>query len=417
MTALIKSTLKLLLRNKGFMFFLIMTPIISSVIFGMKVDFERYNDETSGSVIELESCENRAIYAGDNYSFIIKVYDGSNTELSEYVLKGLAANGMFSVCRADVSGMSYEDITAQVERDGFEDRAGAILYFKDGFDGAVMEDRLSDGLQVFITSDDEREELFETELTDILGKIYRTGAVCGADSAKTIEALDQMYEKFPEKNVVTIESADKISLTHEQNNSLNIMGYAFAFITLGFMFNGVFISNTVITESDNKVYTRVMLSGTGTGTYFVSKFVTVVITSVIQTGILAVCLMFIKGFDVGIPMPTVLLTVFMLGIIISTFSMLTGTLIGDIMSANGTAFLLWSISAMLSGSLFPIDESAKFLKMVSYLTPQKWFLDATGRLLAGAGGAYTLLLCTTAAFLIIILSIGSVGLKIRKQEI
>lgn len=416
MTALIKNTIKLLLRNKGFLFFLILTPVISTVLFGMKVDFELYNDEPSDMIIELESCTSRAVYAGDNYSFIIKVYDGSKTELSEYVLNSLSGNGMFSVCRADVSGMTYDDITAQVRKDAFDDHAGVILYLNDSFDKAVMEDRLADGMEIFITSDDEREELFETELSDMLSKIYRAGVICGADSTSATEMLDTISEKLPEKNVTTIESSEKITLTRSQNNSLNIIGYAFAFITLGFMFSGVFISHTIITESENKVFTRIMLSGTGTGTYFVSKFIVVILTSVLQTGVLAVCMLFLKDFDIGISLPVLLVVVLLLGIIISTFSMLTGTIIGDIMSATGAAFLLWSVSAMLSGSLFPIDDSAVFLKAVSYLTPQKWFLDVSQRLLAGLSGTYPMLLCVTAAYLIVIICMGSVGLKIKKQE-
>ncbi|MBQ5312147.1 MAG: ABC transporter permease, partial [Oscillospiraceae bacterium] len=120
---------------------------------------------------------------------------------------------------------------------------------------------------------------------------------------------------------------------------------------------------------------------------------------------------------VGISVPVLLLIVFMLGLIISTFSMLTGTLIGDIMSSTATAFLLWSISAMLSGILFPIDDSAAFLKSISYLMPQKWFMDVSERLLTGLSGTYPMLMCVTAAYLIVIISVGSVGLKIKKQEI
>ncbi len=48
--------------------------------------------------------------------------------------------------------------------------------------------------------------------------------------------------------------------------------------------------------------------------------------------------------------------------------------------------------------------------------PQKWFIKASEILLSGDKSAYTMLLCVTAAYLIIIASIGGVGLKIQHQD-
>ena len=70
---------------------------------------------------------------------------------------------------------------------------------------------------------------------------------------------------------------------------------------------------------------------------------------------------------------------------------------------------------MLGGLLFPIDDSAKVLRAISYLMPQRWFMDSADRFLAGLTGAYPMLLGVTAAYLIIIIGVGSVGLKMKKQ--
>ena len=69
---------------------------------------------------------------------------------------------------------------------------------------------------------------------------------------------------------------------------------------------------------------------------------------------------------------------------------------------------------MLSGLLFPIGDSSEMLRSISYLMPQRWFLDASEKLLAGISGAFPILIAATAAYLIIIISVGSVGLKIRR---
>lgn len=415
MISLIKTTIKLLLRNKGFLFFLLITPIISTVILGLKFDAEIYQDKSGEEIVELERISDQAVYCGDNYAYIVKVYDGAKTELSEYVLKSLAENGLFSVCRADAVGMGYDEITAQAKRDGFNDRCGIIMYLKSDFNDAVMNDRLADGMELFISSDDERTELFETELEDRLSKVYRTAAICGQDSAKTAEMLDTISENIPKKNITEIASSDGIVLTDKQTNSSVQIGYALAIITLGFMFSGVFAAHTVIIEEGNKVFTRYKLTGNSTAMYFTAKFITVLLMSALQTGILAVCLMFVKGLNIGMQMPVFLLIIFLCGVVIGTFAMLTGILFGDIMSSVYAAFAIWSISAMLGGLLFPIDDSAKVLKAISYLMPQRWFMDSAERFIAGLRGAYPMLIGVTAAYLIIIIGVGSVGLKMKKQ--
>ena len=111
MIALVKMSLKLLLRNKGFLFFLIVTPILSTVILSIKMDHTVYSDNSDKElVVELSDYVEKAVYVGDTSACIIKVYDASNSELSEYVLNQMAGTGMFSVCRADVSGLPEEEI-------------------------------------------------------------------------------------------------------------------------------------------------------------------------------------------------------------------------------------------------------------------------------------------------------------------
>ena len=127
MISIVKTTIKLMLRNKGLMFFLLVTPIISTLILANKVEYELYKNKEEGHIIELADTSERAVYKGDNTAFIVKVYDGADSRLSEYVLETLADNGMFSVCRVDMSGMTYSEICSHAEKDAFSDRQA--LYF------------------------------------------------------------------------------------------------------------------------------------------------------------------------------------------------------------------------------------------------------------------------------------------------
>ena len=109
--ALLKMNVKLLLRNKGFLFFLCITPVVSAFILNLKMETTIYeNKELKANIVELDQISNRAVYSADTSAYIIKVYDASMTELSDYMLEKFADTGAFSVCRCDARGMSEDEV-------------------------------------------------------------------------------------------------------------------------------------------------------------------------------------------------------------------------------------------------------------------------------------------------------------------
>lgn len=417
MISLVKMNLKLLLRNKGFLFFLLITPILSAYILSIKTEHALYSDVSNKEVvIELKDYAENAVYVGDTSACIIKVYDASKSELSEYVLNQLATTGIFSICRADVSPLTEKEVEENAKKDAFRDRAGLLLYLKEDFDKAVLEGAWEQSIKLFVVSEDERQELFITELTDLLARIKQVQILAGDDISVMLEMLTHIQSNLPEKKVVNLAGREEIVLTQQQSSQKAQIGYAFAFITLGFLFCGVCVAHSVIEEQNNKVFTRVMLTKIGNKDYFVSKFVIVFIISVMQTMVLAVCLSFIRGLDVGMSILSFMVVIFLLGLIFGTLSLFIGVVLGDIMSSNYAVFAIWSISALLSGLYFPLDDTTKTLKTLSYLMPQRWFMDASELLLVGDKGAYSMLLCITVAYLVVIISIGGVGLRIKRYE-
>lgn len=378
MIALVKMSLKLLLRNKGFMFFLIVTPILSTVILSIKMDHTVYSDNSDKELVtELSDYVEKAVYVGDTSACIIKVYDASNSQLSEFVLNQMAGTGMFSVCRADVSGLTEEEIDEAAKRDAFDDRAGMLLYLKDDFDEALLSGDWEQGIKLYAVSEDERQEIFVTELTELLGRIKQVQAIVGDDVTVMLEMLTEIEDELPEKEVVNFAGKEAIELTEKQINQRTQIGYAFAIITLGFLFCGVCVAHSVIEEQNNKVFTRVLLTRLSGRDYFISKFVVAIVISLMQTMVLAICLSFIPGLDVGMSMISFLFIIFLLGLIFGTLSLLIGVILGDVMSSNYAVFAIWSISALLAGLYFPLDDTTKALKTVSYLMPQRWFMDAS----------------------------------------
>ena len=417
MILFIKMSLKLLLRNKGFLFFLLATPVLSAFILSVKMEQTVYSDaEDKEAILELKDYTVKAVYEGDTSAFIVKVYDASDSELSDYVLNQMAAIGMFSVCRADVCGLPEGEVEEIAKKDAFDDRAGVLLYIKKNFDKAVLEGDWEQGIKLYVVSQDERQELFISDLTDLLAKIKQVQNFAGDDITVILEILADIQDKLPEKNVVNLAGKKDVVLTEQQVNQRAQIGYAFAFITLGFLFCGVCVAHSVIEEQNNKVFTRFMLTKLSSRDYFVSKFVVALVISVMQTLVLAVCLVFVPELDVGMSIISFLVEIFLLGLIFSTLSLLLGVALGDIMSSNYAVFAIWSISALLSGLYFPLDNTTKTLKTLSYLMPQRWFMDASELLLVGDKNAYSMLLCVTVAFLIVIISVGGVGLKIKRYE-
>ncbi|MCM1261429.1 MAG: ABC transporter permease [Butyrivibrio sp.] len=416
MTSLVKTSIKLLLRNKGFLFFLIVTPILSVFLLSVKMDHAVYIDSEKEVVLELKDYKQKAVYVGDTSACIIKVYDASNSELSDYVLNQAAQSGMFSICRADVSGMSDEEVEENAKKSAFDDRAGMILYLKKDFDNALLNGNWEEGIMIYAVSEDDRQELFITELTDLFARIKQAQVFAGDDVTAMLEMLNDIQDSLPDKNVVNLAGKEELELTKQQINQHTQIGYAFAVITLGFLFCGVCVAHSVIEEQNNKVFTRIMLTKLKSREYFISKFVVAFVISIMQTLVLAVCLPLIPGLDIGMSMPAFLLVIFLIGLIFGTLSLLLGVVLGDVMSANYAVFAIWSISALLSGLYFPLDNTTQGLKTLSYLMPQRWFMDATQLLLIGDKSAYSMLLYVTAAYLVIIISVGGVGIKAKKYE-
>ena len=106
--------------------------------------------------------------------------------------------------------------------------------------------------------------------------------------------------------------------------------------------------------------------------------------------------------------------IFMLGLIFSSVSMLLGILIGDVMSANVAAFSVWCLSALLSGLYFPLDDVSDLIRLLGSLMPQKWFLNASEMIIQGDNSAFVMVLCITIAYLCVVISTGSLGIKLRR---
>lgn len=413
---LLKINGKLLLRNKGFLFFLLITPIVSVIIMNLHVNLSFYEEEQKEREIQELSGEDKVVYLNNWSDYAVKVYDGAGTELSEYVLEKMADSGMFSIYRMDAGDMTEAEVQKQAEQDAMNDRMGTILYVKPDFDENVMKGNWEEAFLFYQVSEDERWELWENSFSGELSAIYQAAQGTGGTKEQVLTILQGIQENLPQQEIISLEGKDSVTLSAEQSSKKGLAGYAYAIITLGFLFCGVCIAYTVIEERENKVYTRIMLSKVGRYEYLLSKLVMAVLISVLQTMVMAVCMFVAGDTDFGISKADFLLFIFLLGLMFSMLSMCAGILIGDVMGANYAVFAVWSISALLAGLYFPIDTASGAIKAISYLMPQRWFLKGTEMLMVGDKSAYSMVACVTCAYLIVILSVGVVGLKLKESD-
>ncbi len=408
MSVIIKTDFRLLLRTKAFWFFLLMMPVLSTMILKIKTDssaaYVKGNEEM---VKELESANDKVAYYGGKGEYIIKVYDASGSELSDYMLNRLSTSGMFYVCRVNLAktgdALTQEFLQEHLAKDGYEDRMGAAIFIASDFD-----EKAEDALTVYFLSEDERGAALEAELTFLLSKM---DAFLG-----DVKLLEQADAGLPEKKVVSVAVASSRNLTVKQTNQKTQIGYALAFLSLGFVFCGIFVAHTAIKEQKNGVLTRIDLTGTSTLQYFTAKFVTVLLVSVMVTCVMSVCSIFLNMYDLGMSRFTFLSMIFMMGLIFSALSLLLGILTGEVMSANVAAFSAWCLTALMSGLYFPLTYTSKALKVLSFFMPQRWFLEGSEMIFVGDNQAFLMLICVTVAYLVVILSLGGLGLKIRGTE-
>ena len=214
MTTLIKSTMKLLLRSKGFWFFLIVVPMLSTIIFKAQRVNVMNMDPVREGVMELESADEKVAYHGGAGEYMIKVYDAARTDASEYFLNKLGTSGLVSVYRLDITSEPDPDVYVKkaIESDGFNDRMGLALYIKPDFE-----------VTVYRLSDDERNDIVLDEIRYQISRIDRAG-----NNIETLKAVDDM---LPEKKIVETVTGGERNMTPEQKDKETSMGYAFSIMT------------------------------------------------------------------------------------------------------------------------------------------------------------------------------------------
>lgn len=416
MKTLVKMSMKLLVRTKIIWLFLVLMPVLSTMILKTNVAYTSFQDDIE-SLVDIDDADTKVAYYSSNGEYVVKVYDASGSELSDYLVDRLANSGMFVLCRVDLSGKDIDDkfINEHLDLDGHEDRMGASLYIPEDFDEKILDGNVAEALTMYVLSDDARNDALESELALQLSRLETT-SIYAANEGDIVETLEKVDDMSPEKEVVSVSGSEERSLTVAQVNQKANLGYAFSFLTLGFVFAGFFIANGAIQEQKNGVITRINLTKTNMLCYFTSKFVAAFLICLVMTGVVGICSLTLDMNDLGMNLFVFLFLIFLMGLIFCTLSMFMGIIMNDVFGASVASFTLWCTSSLFSGLYFPLDTASKGIQVLSSLMPQKWFLDGAEMIFVGDNKAFSMVICITVAYIAIIVSLGSVGLKVRRSK-
>lgn len=407
--------IKLLLRNKGFLFFALIMPTVSLLLLNTQWGDSEYEIETGqAEVHQLEQADSRVVYLNDSAHFSVKVYDSSGSAVTSYILEQLADQGIFNIYRVDSTEMNVKEIEQTIRENVLNDRIGALLYFGDTFESDLLSGSINHSMKLYRTTDDERLLLLEDAVKEQLKVFTAQSAQAGQDLPGFLNSLEERNALMPQKKVEVIHTSPSSGLNARQINFKTRIGLSFSIMTLAFLYCGVFIAGTVIEEKENRVYTRMKLSKCSRRGYLGVKLLDSLVAAIIIAGITALMMPLIVKMDIGIAFYQYIMLIFFQGLIFVIMSLCLGMIIGNLLSTNYTAFMVWSVSCLLAGVYFP-QELKGVLATLSMLVPQKWFLDAAEEFILNSPSGYVIISISTVSFLIIILSIGAAGLRLKRE--
>lgn len=375
-----KTSAKLLLRSKAFLVFGLLLPVLATLMINLWYKIPK--TEKKEEMFELTSLDEQMAYQVDFNRFPVKIYDCRHNEDSEKICKKIHEAGMFQVFRVDASDANDEEILESAKSAAMEDKVGAILVLKENQEDSTL----------YSAMEDKRFEL----LQEFLPYVFANPSE--ADSRTTV-------------TYVKVDAEDEVNF-----GDISSFAYCLAISTIAFIFGGVLIVNIVLSEKQDHVYSRILLTTANRAGYLISKIMISVGLTLFQTVTMTVCFRFFVNHNLNISAFQFFVLLFLEGIIFNLISLCIGMFTNSVVASSFIAFTVWSISALLAGTYFDISGAGDTFKKVSLIMPQRWAMLAVTRLQRGNSTGYTLIICATLTYCVILLAIGLLGMKFSEDE-
>ena len=376
-----KSSLKLLFRGKGFLIIGLLIPLVATLLINIWSGINEL--ERTDSVYELPQMDTQMAYLVNFNCLPVKIYDCVNNDESKSLCAKLTEAGMFQIFRVDCSNNSMEEIMDSAAESALNDKVGAILILEETYENSKL----------FYIGEDARFPLFQDALK-----------LCFQNPSEEKAASSRV-------TYVIANSGDDVNYYKTREFS-----YCIAIATIAFIFGGVLILGTILTEKQDHVYSRIMMTTATKTSYILSKIILILGMSLIQSAVMAISFVFLVKADIGISVLQFACILFLQGIIFNLLSVSAGLFCNSMSAAAFLAFVMWSTSALLAGTYFDISGASDLYKRVALLMPQRWALLTATKFQNADYSAYPMIFCVTAAYLLVIFVVGILGLKLNEEE-
>lgn len=415
---MLKTNIKLLLRNKGYIICIFLIPIIAVLIMNSNSTTFKEGIEKNNEILEWKSVGDT--FDIENIKMTVKVYDYSESAESSYLLQKLAQTSTYrlylvnnnKVSREDKE--SYDDIIKGAKKLFESSTIRAILYISKDFTESIIKGE-EPSVKIIKGYDDSRIDLLQNNIEWYCSEIEYAYHDALENGEKLETVINKMTQEEMIKNVVLVKDEDSVALTEKQQQQRSKIGYALCFLTVSFIFSGVFIASILIKEKENKSINRMKLSLTSNQCYIMVKLCLILLTAIIETLVFGIGIALVMGTKIGVPYGAFLVMILLQGILFNSLSLVIGTLINNLFGTTFLSFTIWSISNLLGGLFFPIVQGSAMEKM-SMFAPQRWLIKTSEMYMMGKEGAFTQYILIFLAFMIVLFTISMIGLKIYDKE-
>lgn len=399
-----KMTMKELLRNKGFLFFAIILPVLATMLLNVYAPWEETKEQEE--IQTLDGLNTQMAYLEDVEKFQVKVYNDSDTAESRELLNSLAKSGMFQMFQVKSGEYREEEIQDSAIYSAKHDRIDAIMILRADFAERLQEGNLTESVALYRVGDDERYEWFQECLeSNLLAMVQREKIT--ADEVNVKEIRVEVLEPEREQSMLEMDV---------NWYDVRMFGYALALYTVAFLFAGIMILGTIITELQSLVYTRVLISNASPYAYILSKFAVIVCCAILETCVAVLSYVTMVKVDVGLNIVQFACILFGMALIFTSLSVSIGVCCGNTLTACVPAFSIWMVSSLIGGLYFDISRASDTYKKIALLMPQRWGLQAASFFIGDSGSGYSLMTMVTVTYVLLIFLISVLGLKFSSDR-
>lgn len=199
-------------------------------------------------------------------------------------------------------------------------------------------------------------------------------AAAGGDEAAFESMLSQSGDNAVEFNVIS--TADK---NVEKAMTRTSMGFLIMFVMLG----SGFTSMIVLKEKRERTYHRICSAPVSSRQYIFANSLTGLFICMIQITMVLLMMKFALGIDTGVNGLHLFIILLMFAFVAVGTGLLITAFSGSSYMAGTLNTLVLTPTCMLGGCYWEPELMPDFMQKIGFFTPQRWAMDAIGRLQAG----------------------------------